>query len=208
MVIMTLNVLFIVSSIVILVPAILIVSYKRFMEYKLLQLFEYDVNRSLCMLHLENYSCNTLQFQLDYKRHYNSNYIPMVILIMMRLFDYWTNQQKVKIFFGSIKLNNIVRRVVAKSPKDNCSEMFKEILKNLEIDITINNNWILELNSNNCNLVICSKNNTNSYLLLNNFFNSVIGKKSDISRIWVESLVADHLNVELLVLQVSVNLLF
>lgn len=209
--IITLKALLIVSSVIILIPAILIVSYQRFTEQKLLQLFEYNVNRSLCILYLENSSCNTLDFQLDYKRHQNSNYIPMIILEIICFFNYLTSQKNVKIFFGSIKLNNIIRRVVVKIPKDNCPEIFMQMLKNSsEIDMLItSNSWTsLKLNLNSCNLVVCSKDSTNSYLLLNNFFKSLNLKKNNISRLWFESLVTEHLNVELLVLQVSFKLIF
>jgi len=134
----------------------------------------------------------------------------MIVLVIMRLFDHWTSQQNVKIFFGSIKLNNVIKRVVAKYPKDNnyCSEIFKQILKNYsEVDMVItNNDWnTLKLNLDSCNLLICSRDNTNSYLLLKHFFNSISVKKNNTSQLWVESLVAENLNVELLVLKVSVK---
>lgn len=211
---MTSKTFFVIGSFVTLIIAILLVSYRINAEKKIIKLFERNVNRSLCTLCLGNTaSCNTLDFKLDYKRHadlrQDSNYLFMFLIVIKRLFEYWTSRQNDKIFFGYIKLNNIVVPTIAKSPGHYCSEHFERIVNITSgIDtITINNQWnLLPFSLDSRSLVLCSTDNTQSSSLLHNFFNSFRQYSYNTSNNFqslVELWVSAHLNVELLVLKVS-----
>lgn len=204
----------IISSFVTLIVAILLVSYRINAEEKLLKLFERSSNRSLCALCLGNtYSCNTLDFKLDYKRHadlgQHSNYLFTFLLVIKRLFDYWTNRQNDNIFFGHIKLNNVVVPAIAKSPGHYYFERLERIIKNTtDLDINIINNQynLLPFDLGSRRLVLCSKYGPKSFSF-DNFFNSFHQYGDDNNNNNFQSLVelwvSAHLSVELLVLKVS-----
>lgn len=192
--------------------AILLESYRRSAENKLLQPFELCVIQS-CKLCLGNdYGCDTLDFQLDYKRHkerhefddnvYQLNFITHFFHFL------WTKHKNYKIVFGLLKLNNTLAQAVAKSPGHKNYEMFEQMVANISNDvyllITNKQQELLPLGTDTRNLAICAKDEIKRNDLLYNFFSSVINtKNSNSSQLWVEAWVAAHLSVELLILKVS-----
>lgn len=204
-----------ITSILAIVVALLSVFHRKNAEENLLALFERNIDRSLCVLCLGNdSSCNTLDFQLDYKRHaelgqQHSNCLLLLLLALIRLINTWTNQQNDKIFFGTLKLNNNTAvPAVAKSPGRYYSEMFEQMAANVTVDArtTIANNaWILlPYTVNSRNLVVCSTDGTESNYLHYDFFKSAVNvKNNNNSRLWMEAWIAAHLSVELLILKVS-----
>lgn len=202
----------IVGSFITLITAVLVAFYRINAEQNLLKLFERNVNRSLCVLCLGNTpSCHTFDFKLDYKRHadlgQHSNYLFMFIVVLKHLFDYWTNQQNDKIFFGHITLNGVNAPAVAKSPGRYCCESFERIINiTSDIDTVITNNqWnLLRFDSDSRSLVLCSRDDTKSFSLLHNLFNSIISDNNGNNfQSFVELWVSAHFNVELLILKVS-----
>lgn len=201
-----------ITSILAIVIALLSVFHQKNAEENLLLLFERNIDGSLCVLCLGNdSSCNTLDFQLDYKRHaelgqQHSNCLLLFILVLIRLFNAWTNQQNDKIFFGTLKLNNNTAvSAVAKSPGRYYSEMFEQMAANITRTTIPNNVWILlPYTVNSRNLVVCSTDSTESNYLHYDFFKSAMNvKNNNNSRLWMEAWIAAHLSVELLVLKVS-----
>lgn len=204
-----------IASILALVIALLLAFHQQNAEENLLSLFERNSDRSLCVLCLGNdSSCNTLDFQLDYKRHaelgrQHSNCLCAFLLALIRLFNFWTNQQNDKIFFGTLKLNNNTAvSAVAKSPGRYYSEMFEQMAANITHDTRTmipNNAWILlPYTVNSRNLVVCSNNSNKSNYLHYDFFKLAMNVKNNSnSRLWMEAWIAAHLSVELLILKVS-----
>jgi len=209
---MTSKVMVIVSC-VLLAGAILFVSLQKSADKNLLQSFEHNVNRSLCVLCLGNdISCGTLNFQLDFKRHTDPGQHPnvfyLVLSTMAVLFSFWTSQLSDKdTFFGTLKLNNdTVVSAVAKGPGHYNSKMFEQIVVDISLGnlTTIpNNSWtLLPFSADIRNLVLCSNDGTEPNDLHYNFFNTVV-KSSNNSQLWREAWTAAHLSPELLVLKVS-----
>lgn len=203
----------VIISCVLLVSAILFVSLQKSADKNLIQSFEHTVNRSLCVLCLgTDTSCDTLKFQLDFKRHtelsQHPNVFYLVLSTMAGLFSFWTSQQSDKnTFFGTLKLNNdTVVSAVAKGPGHYNSEKFEQIVFDISLDnlTTISNNlWtLLPFSADIRNLVLCSNDGTESNDLHYNFFNSVV-KNSNNSQLWREAWTAANLSPELLVLKVS-----
>lgn len=203
----------IVISVTVMITASLIPYYLKSADKVLFESFERNFNRSMCILCLGNdTSCATLDFQLDYKLHadvgHHSNYLHKLILIMIRLMNVWINRQNDRLFFGTLKLNNqTVVRAVAKSPGKYYFEAFEQAVNNFsDIDTIIRNNkWnLIPFSEDIQSLDVCSKDNTESYLLLQKFFNSVDSvKNTNSSQSLLEVWTAAHLSVELLVLKVS-----
>lgn len=196
--------------------AVLISSYYReYSEKKSLQLFKRNANCSLCSLCLGNDSfCDSLDFQLDYKWYLSqhSSYLYLIIALMMRLFNLLIDRQNDQVFFGTLRLDNgSFVPAVAKSPGYFNSEMFEQTV-NRSIDISTiitDDQWqLLPFSMDRRSLVVCSKYDINSTLLLRRFFSSVVN--NDIRnnlQPWVEAWTAAHLSVELLILKVSSNYL-
>lgn len=215
---MVLKALLTVISVAGMIATLLIPYYRRSADNVLFQSYERNVNGSMCTLCLGNdSSCSTLDFQLDYKLHadlgLHSNYLSKFILIMIRLMNVWTNHRNDRIFFGTLKLDNQTEvRAVAKGPGQYYSEIFEQAVYNFsDVDTIISNNkWtLIPLNEDKQNLDICSKDDTKSYLLLQNFFDSVISVKTlNSSQSFLEIWTAAHLSVELLVLKVSILMIF
>lgn len=196
--------------------ALLIVYYRLDEKSKSLQLFEYNVNCSMCVLCLGNDSfCKTLDFQMDYERYpdiiEHSDYLSKLMFLLIRFFNRYTRQQNDKIFFGFLKLNNdTVKSVVAKSPGHYYSKMFEQKVDtsaDLDTIVTTRQWTLLPFSEESRILVICSQNDTQQYSLLDNLFSSAVDiKNSNNSRLMKEAWVAAHLSVELLILKVSKSL--
>lgn len=198
---------------VITVVAVLITCYSIRVEKKLLRSYELNANQSLCTLCLGNDSCDPVNFRLDYRRHVNLSHYSGCLFIpflIKHLFDLWANQND-KIFFGTLKLNdNTTVQAVAKSAGHDYCEMFEE-RANASVDletIVTEDRWDLiplkgDYSVNGHSLVICSKYDAKSHLLLRNFISSTISVENNNSRSWLEAWAAAHLSVELLILKVS-----
>lgn len=199
----------------VLLIAILINYYQKSTESKLLQLFERNVNCSLCILCLGNDSfCNSLNFQIDYSRHADLsqciNYLSTFFVVLIRMYNYWTNQLNDKIFFGTLLLKNgTVVQAVAKSPGYYYCEMFERMV-NISNDLIIDTNsmitndqWnFLLISANKRNLTICSKDHEN--LSLHSLFSLDISTNNlNNSQLQMEIWITAHLSVELLILKVS-----
>lgn len=202
--------MFIVSCLL-LAGAILLVSLQRSAEKHLLLLFEHKVNRSLCELCLGNDSlCDTLSFQLDFKRHSElgrqSNVFHLFVFAIAGFL--WSNQQMDKnIFFGTLKLNhNTVVSAVAKGPGSYYYELFEQTVGDISVySLTTISNYsctLMSFSADIRNLVLCSNDGAESNYLHYNFFNSIVNNSNN-SQIWREMWTAAHLSAELLVLKVS-----
>uniref|UniRef100_A0A2S2QB62 Uncharacterized protein n=1 Tax=Sipha flava TaxID=143950 RepID=A0A2S2QB62_9HEMI len=198
--------------IVVLKSAILIAIFRKMIEKDLYQSFEHNMNLSFCVVCLRNYStCNTFDFQLDYKRHadYDQyfNYVSMFVLSTIRLINILVSQPNHKIFFGALEFKNgIVVHTVAKvSGYYNSSKLKQMINTSTYIDPTVLENelnLILPNNADDYSLYICSKNDTNSYSLKYNILSSVIDDKNrNNSQLWLEAWVAAHFNAEPVILK-------